>query len=137
VGEHDQGNIVTNAVIESATISVERGFILTSWVFLDYGDSTHQGFGGYVLGGIGDAKASQHHEQKNLCAEWIAGVMHAAEVENWSALAGRSIRVLRSKGGFGGDIIGIGHIVKDQRWFYPKQAFERLPASPSQEASDD
>lgn len=125
-GRGREGNIVCNAVIESASLTIERGFILTGWVHLDYGDGTHQGFGGYVLGGVGDAKAAQHQDQPNLCAEWFAGVMSAAGVDDFAALPGKSVRVLRSKGGFGGDVIGIGHIVKDQRWFYPKEAFKRL-----------
>lgn len=107
---------ITNAVIESAHIKFERGFILTVWISLDYGGSG-QGFGGYVLGGDPnhDSKAARHHEQQNIAAEWIGQILSIGGVEDWNDLKGKVIRVDHEPFG---KIYGIGHAIKD-RWFYP------------------
>ncbi|MGA0564132.1 hypothetical protein ACO2RV_16935 [Ancylobacter sp. VNQ12] len=123
------GEIIQNAVIDYATITIERGLILTSSIGLDYGDSSHQGYGGLVLGGMPKSKAGEHWDQKNFCAEWIVGVMRAADVEDWSKLTGRTVRVKRSGPGLVGMITAIGHIVKDDRWFDATAAFDQLAAS--------
>lgn len=115
---------VVNAIIESASVTLDRGCFLSSWLMLDYGGS-HQGFGGYVLGGTPDAAAGRHAEQTNLAAAWLVGCLRAGDVEDFKALVGKSIRV-RRKPGWGGDIIGIGHITKDDRWFFPKETFAAM-----------
>ncbi|MBB6306277.1 hypothetical protein [Xanthobacter tagetidis] len=120
---------IRNAIIEAATLYIERGFILTSFVHLNYGGSG-QGYGGYVLGGLPDSKAGAHAEQGNLAAEWITGIMRAAGVEDWKDLPGKSVRVRLSQPGLGGMVEAIGHIIRDDRWFDSKEAFARL-ASPS------
>ena len=110
-----------NAIIESATIRIDRGFILSPWVFLDYG-GLHQGFGGYVCGGTPDTKAGDHKNQPNIAAEFIMGVLRAADVEAWSDLPGKTVRVMKEHC----KVHAIGHIVKDDRWFDPKEAFKAL-----------
>lgn len=105
--------ITQNAIITDASVQLDRGFILTAWLMLDYG-STGQGFGGYVLGGS-DGKAGEHDLQKNICAEFIVACLRAGGVEKFSDLVGKTIRV-RKTDEFG-DIIAIGHIVKEDRWF--------------------
>lgn len=121
--------VVTNAIIESASIGLDRDIFLCMWLQLDYGDGLHQGFGGYVIGGLPNAAAGRHHEQPNLAADFIVGCLRAADVDKVSQLAGKSIRVRRTDEGFGGDIIEIGHITKDDRWFNPKARFEELQKS--------
>jgi hypothetical protein len=113
-----------NAVIDSARIGVERGCFLDSWVFLNFEIGT-QGFGGFVLGGEPGVTAGEHKSQPNLAAEWIMSVLRAADVEDWSKLKGRSVRVRRETG-WNGKIRGIGHIIKDDRWFMPEEAFDFL-----------
>lgn len=120
------GEVIQNAVIEYASITIERGFVLTSSIGLDYGDSSHQGYGGLCLGGMPGSKAGEHWKQSNFCAEWIIGVMRAAGVEDWSKLPGRTVRVKRSGPGFGGMITAIGHIVKDDRWFDASKSFQDM-----------
>ena len=120
---------VVNAIIESATIVVERGFILSSYISFDYGGAG-QSFGGYVLGGTAGTAAGRH-EGPNFAAEWIMGVLRAAGVDNWSKLQGKAVRVRREKG----LVTAIGHIVRDDRWFHAKDAFTRLGATA--EASSD
>jgi hypothetical protein len=118
---------VTNAIIESASIVIERGFILSGWVHLDFG-GTCQGFGGFALGGIGDQKVSlaQHGCQPNLAAEWLVGVLRASGVEKLSDCAGKVVRV--GKDDEWGKVRAIGHAVKSDRWFNPEAAFSALEA---------
>lgn len=116
--------MVVNAVIESASIGLDRGFILSGWVFLDYGGGC-QGFGGYVLGGMGeDCACANHAGQPNLAAEFIVGVLKAAGVEKWGDLPGKTLRV--QKTGHYGDIVAIGHVIKDDCWFNPKERFAAM-----------
>lgn len=112
---------VCNAIIESATIRLDLGCFLCPWVFLDYGGSG-QGFGGYVCGATKDAKAGDHKNQPNLAAEFIVRCLEAAGVEEWSKLAGKTIRVKKTDEW--GDIVAIGHIVKDDKWFSPREVFD-------------
>lgn len=115
---------ITNAIITRVTLRIERGFVLDSWVFVEY-ESGGQGFGGFVLGGYPDTRAGHHDEQTNIAAEWIVSVMRAADVEDWDHLKGRSIRV-RREGGFNGVILGIGHITKNDRWFMARERFAQM-----------
>lgn len=127
--EESPGIEIVNAIIESADIRIERGFMLDSWLSLDYG-GTGQGFGGFVLGGFGDERvpAARHAEQPNLAAEWIISILRAADVENWKDVPGKSVRV-RRESGWNGMVVGIGHITKDDRWFLPAQRFAEMIAA--------
>jgi hypothetical protein len=116
---------IRNAIIEAATLYIERGFILTSFVHLDYGGSG-QGYGGYTLGGLPGSAAGAHGDCGNIAAEWITGIMRAADVEDWKSLPGKSVRVRLSEAGLGGQIEAIGHIIRDDRWFDAKEAFARI-----------
>jgi hypothetical protein len=122
----ETGIEIVNAVVESATLHLERGFALVSWLQLNYG-GTSQGFGGYVLGGTGDAKtpAAQHGQQPNLCAEWVVSCLRAAGVDNWKDIPGKVVRV-RREAGWNGRIVGIGHAIKDDCWFLPEQRIADL-----------
>ncbi|MHC5536844.1 hypothetical protein ACYOEI_01060 [Singulisphaera rosea] len=106
---------IRNAVIERAVINdAERG-MLTAWLQLNYG-GTGQGFGGYALY---LPKTYSHHKVESPAGHFIWRCMEIAGVTSWDAIAGKTIRVKLDKPGFGGSILGIGHIVKDD-WFYPK-----------------
>ena len=117
---------ICNAIIDEASITIERGFILTANLSLNYGDSSFQGFGGYSLGGVGDAKCADH-TGPNYAGEFIAKCMDIAGVEDWSQMKGKPIRV-KKEHDFGSLIISIGHIIKD-KWFDPKECFEILKGS--------
>lgn len=115
---------VENGRITSADIVFSRGFILDCWVMLEF-DGSGQGFGGYVLGGnpFDDSKAAKHGDQANLAADFIGGVMAVADVEKFSQLVGKVIRVERDKPF--GSIIAIGHAFKD-RWYRPAERMALL-----------
>ncbi len=110
---------VKNAIITCASIRVDRGFILTAYLHLDYG-AAGQSFGGYVLGGIGGEgiKAADHAAQPNICGHFIARVLDIVGVDNWDDLKGKTVRVR----GTYGRVESIGHIVKD-KWFSPEADF--------------
>jgi len=110
-----------NAIITNARVAIDREFILTVWLELNYGDSSFQQFGGYSLGGLPGTGIGNHAEQPNIAGEFLIGCMRAADVEEWSDMAGKSIRVRGDGDGFDFKITAIGHIVKDDRWFCPKE----------------
>ncbi len=115
-------SFITNAIIESADIRIERGFILSAWLQLNYG-GLHQGFGGYTLH---LTESSSHHAESlkaNVAGVFITKCMEIADVESWKDLPGKTIRV--EKTDEWGSIIRIGHIVKD-RWFNPQEVFEEM-----------
>lgn len=114
--------IVVNAIIESADVTLDRGAFLSVWLMLRY-DGMGQGFGGVVLGGTPDAAAGDHKNQPNIAGEWLVWCLRVADVERLRDCVGKAIRV-RKTDKFG-DIIAIGHIVKDI-WFEPKKAMESL-----------
>lgn len=112
--------LIENGRISSADIMFSRGFILDCWVHIEF-DGSGQGFGGYVLGGSPfdtSANCARHEDQRNLAADFIGGVMAVADVEQFSALKGKVIRVERDKPY--GAIVAIGHPFKD-RWYRPKE----------------
>lgn len=108
---------VKNAIIESAIITNDDHGLLSSWVQLDYG-GIFQGFGGYAL--YLPENFKHHKDGKPFTGHWIWRVMEIAEVNEWSKLPGRTVRVQASLNG----VIAIGHIVKDN-WFNPKEEFRR------------
>jgi hypothetical protein len=111
--------LVENGRITTADIQFSRGFILDCWIFLEF-DGSGQGFGGYVLGGnpFDTVKAARHEDQANIAADFIGGVMAIADVEKFSALPGKVVRVERDKPY--GTIVAIGHPFKD-RWYRPAE----------------
>ena len=105
-----------NAVIKCARICIERGFILSAWLDLDYGGSC-QGFGGYAL--FLDETAT-NHKKETTGAFFIHRVMKIADVEDWSKLSGKTIRVRASHAG----VHAIGHIIKND-WFTPSEDLKK------------
>ena len=116
---------IVNAVITGAAIQIDHGFALSVWLFLDYG-GTSQGFGGYVLGGTSGAKCANHAEQPNIAAEFIVSCMRAGDVESFSALKGKTIRVKVNGDCSARNIVAIGHIIKDDRWFNPQERLGQM-----------
>jgi hypothetical protein len=111
--------IIKNAVIKSVRIDdAERG-MLTAWLALDYGGLC-QNFGGYALY---LPKSYSHHDLMSVAGHFIWRCMEVADVSSWDKVAGKTIRVKLDKEGFGGNIIAIGHIVKDD-WFSPREDFK-------------
>lgn len=114
-----------NGRIANADIMFSRGFILDCWLTIEF-DGSGQGFGGYVLGGNPfdkDAKAAEHGRQANIAADFIGGVMAVADVDKFSALIGKVVRVERETPF--GTIVAIGHPFKD-RWYRPAERFAAL-----------
>lgn len=110
---------IKNAVIKSTQLTTEAHGMLSAWLILDYGE-TSQGFGGYVLY---LPKSFDHHKLESVAGHFIFRCIEIAGVTEWERLTGRTIRVdLTSEFG---DILGIGHIIKDD-WFYPKKDFEGM-----------
>lgn len=109
-----EGVMICNAVITSATLRQERGFILDSWVTVDYGGSA-QGFGGFALY---ISKEGSHHNVQSPAGHWFWRVMEIAGVEDWARVVGKAIRCRIE----GGRIVAIGHIIKDD-WFDPAAEF--------------
>lgn len=120
-----KNEIITNAIVKSAIIRLDRDCFLSVWLDLKYDNTSDQGFGGYVLGGIPDSKAGQHYNQKNIAGEFIVSCLLVAGVTDWKDIPGKSIRVRRTDEGFGGDIIAIGHIINDV-WFEPKKVLAAM-----------
>lgn len=112
--------ITANAIIEGARITNDDHGLLSAWLMLDYGGSG-QGFGGYSL--YLPKNFTHHVNQRNVCGHFIWRVMEIADVEEWSQLEGKTIRV-RKESEFGA-ILAIGHIIKDD-WFDPRKEFEAL-----------
>lgn len=110
---------IKNAVIDDASLFIDRSFILNSYLTLDYGGSA-QGFGGYVLY---LTKTSMNHETKSVAGHFITRCMEIADVENWRDMKGRTIRVEADHG----KVYRIGHIVKDD-WFDPAADFAAAEA---------
>lgn len=101
---------IKNALVKSADIFIEDHGILTAFLYLDFGGA-NQGFGGYSLDGKG----------ANYAACFIRGVLDTLKLHEWSALAGKILRVETENG----LLVAIGHPIED-RWFYPKREFEKL-----------
>lgn len=95
--------LIQNAIIDNATIEIEGHGILSSMVYLGYGEGDCQGFGGYSL-------------EKHALSSWVRNMFRVCDVDKWSDLAGRSIRVELDAPY--GKIIKVGHYLKDE-WFDP------------------
>jgi hypothetical protein len=113
---------VVNAIIKYARIDDGDRGLVTSYIGLDYGDSGHQGFGGYALY-LPDSFAHGGITKPNYAGHWIYKVIQVAGVSDWSKVVGKSIRVKRESG-LNGKVIGIGHITKDI-WFIPSEDFKK------------
>ncbi len=127
---------ITNGIIKNFSIRLDRGFCLSAWLFIEHEDGGTQGFGGFALGGVPDAACGDHANQPNLCAEWLVAVLRACELDDEADIrqvVGKAVRVVRAHdGGWNADILGIGHIVKNDRWFHAKERMDSLLAARKQ-----
>jgi hypothetical protein len=110
-----------NAIIKSAMLTTADYGLLTAWLYLDYG-GCGQAFGGYCLFLPKDFR--HQGGQGNYAGTFIWRVMEIADVEEWSRLPGKTIRVRCEHS----SVHAIGHIVKDD-WFYPENELEALRPS--------
>lgn len=106
---------IKNAVIESVSLSKADHGLLSAWLFLNYGDSSAQGFGGYCLY---LPKSFTHHQLLSHAGHFIWRCLEIADVDEWSKLPGKTIRVKSDLS----RVYAIGHIVKDD-WFCPSEDF--------------
>ena len=90
---------ITNARIKSTSLEIERDN-LTFWIWLDYGDMSGQGFGGYKIDG-------------EYCAKVVRGILTTLEIDRWEQLPGMHVRAMSDDGD---TVMAIGHFIKD-RWF--------------------
>lgn len=115
---------IKNAIIEDTTLDMRDHGVLTAWLHLDYGDGSHQGFGGYALYLPKDYK--HHSVNGDYAGHFIFRCMEITGVEDWAKVKGKSIRVKFEGGpGFTCKIIAIGHITKDD-WFNPDDDFQKM-----------
>ena len=110
---------ILNAKITNTKLGLDHG-CLTAYIFLE-GNGWGCGFGGYCLdhwfADIGD-----HHSSDGYGV--IIELMKTLEVESWEELKDQYIRV-ETQQGWGGNVIKIGHLIKD-KWFSFKDYFEEV-----------
>ncbi len=105
---------ILNAKIESTRLGREDHGIMTIWLQLDFGDSSHQGWGGYALDKHdGDARIPHVSLAKH-----ITKILDTVGVDSWEDLNGEYIRIKRESG-WNGKILAIGNLLKDE-WFNPE-----------------
>ncbi len=102
-----------NARIERTRLFVEDHGMLTAFLYLDYGNGLHQGFGGYALylpSGYGDCGG-----------KFVYSILKTIEQDSWDDLKDKIVRV-RIENGL---VRAIGHPIKDQ-WFAPGDELKEL-----------
>ncbi len=99
--------MIRNAIITSASLSNADHGCLSSFLYLDYGNSNGQGFGGYRL--------ASPTSQTPAAGNWIWHCLRVAEVDDWSKLPGRTIRARIEDD----RVVAIGHITREI-WFEPR-----------------
>lgn len=110
---------VSNARIESVSISNEDHGCLTAWVNLRW-SSSGCGFGGFKLGNAGGGNL----DEKGFCAEFINRCIRVGigEYGKWEDLEGKPVRILHE--GWGGKVVAVGHYLDDE-WFCPRQEWRK------------
>lgn len=111
---------ILNAKITSTKLGEDHGY-LTANLFVEGGGWACT-FGGYCLDHW-FAEAGGYSSSDGYGA--IIELMKALEVESWEELNGKYVRVEIE--GWGGNIIRIGHLMKD-KWFSFKDYFDKVKA---------
>ena len=109
---------ITNAIITKVDVEIEDHGFLTMSIWVSYGNSSGQCFGGYYL--YNDYKWNKNAGGPNYAGRFIHQALRIAGVNSVSAMAGKAIRV--EKEDEWGFITAIGHITEDL-WFKPKEEF--------------
>jgi hypothetical protein len=104
---------IKNATIENIRIHMERGFIVTISITLDYGGAG-QSFGGYML-------AHKDRGPTPHLAAWVLGLMEVFKVDDIMKLKGKPCRAEASHC----KVKRIGHFT-DDRWFDPEEVNQGL-----------
>lgn len=116
------GEVIENAEIKSTMLGVEDHGIMSSYIFVEFGEHYSCGFGGYALDGY-DAQKKDRVPTVAM-GVFVAGVLAALEVEKWERLPGTLCRI-KIDPTISGTISAIGHFRKN-KWFCPKDAFEAM-----------
>ena len=111
---------IENAVIQSTSLGYEDHGILTALIHVS-GDGWGRGFGGYALDQWDETKKRRIGIAYGI--EFIARVLKVLEVDSLEKLVGIHVRVETE--GWGGTILKIGHIIKNN-WFDPKELAEEM-----------
>lgn len=106
---------IKNATIESVWLGDSEHGSLSSYVTLDYGGGSGQGFGGYAL----YTPESRRTPNGDYGGRWVWRCMQVAGVDRWERMVGKTVRA-KIKGGL---VVAIGHITKDI-WFCPNEEFK-------------
>ena len=109
---------ITNAIITRVEVEIEDHGFLTMSVWLTYGNSSGQCFGGYSL--YNDYMWNKGIKGINFAGRFIHQCLKIAGVNSVSDMTGQAIRV--EKETEWGLISGIGHITEDL-WFKPSIEF--------------
>lgn len=112
---------ICNAKIAGTKLGEEHG-CLTANLYLE-GDGWGCSFGGYCLDKWMD-NIGEHSSIDGYGA--IIELMKILDVESWEELNGKYVRVEHE--GWGGSIVKIGHLIKDQ-WFSWKEYFKKAGES--------
>lgn len=107
-----------NAIISSATLTIDDHGCLSAWLRLEY-DEGGQGFGGFALHLL--RGSSNHRSRMPYAGHFITRVLQVAGVKTWEDLKGKTIRVRASHS----DVAEIGHIIKED-WFNPRMDFAEI-----------
>lgn len=110
---------ILNAKITSTMLGYEDHGILTCYITVE-GSSWGCSYGGYVLDEYDKEKRERFGSVEGFNA--IIALMKALDVKKWEDLKGQFVRV--ESEGWGGGIVRIGHIMKDQ-WFSFKEFFDK------------
>ena len=111
-------SVIQNAIVTYVEIRNDDHGVLTAYLGLDYGGAV-QGFGGFALY---LPKSFTHHSLLSVAGHFVFRCMQIADVNEWTDIKGKAIRVELTEPGFGAGVIAIGHIIKDD-WFNPNADF--------------
>lgn len=109
--------IIKNAIIEYASIQLDRDYFLCVHLGLKFEDY-NQAFGGYVLGKADDEFSPT---AGNYAGIFIIQCLKIGDAESFSELKGKPIRA-KTDTIWNSPITGIGHFIKDE-WFIPEIVF--------------
>ena len=101
-----------NALITSTMLGIEDHGIMSFFLYLDYGDSGHQGAGGYCLDEPLKDRNGRFIRRVGSAngMDLIMKILEVVDVEKWEDLPSKHIRVKAEYT----KVHAIGHITKDK-----------------------